>query len=372
MAIQYKNIYAIVLFCLLFLSCVSSGQNITAGDTVLPAAVLKPYGRHFIDQQHALELISSAVHFGFSFNGKECTIYASINDPSGHNYLQYELDGVYQKRLKIIGSSEQQIKLTAANDGPHTVWVYKATEAHTGPINIQKITGKDLKAIEPSNAPLIEFIGNSITCGAAADTSEVPCGAGVYHDQHNAYCAYGPRVARELNINYILSSVSGIGIYRTWNMDGPGMPQVYEKESFHLEDTTLWNFKTYSPKIVSIALGTNDMSHGDGTHARLPFDSARFVKDYISFVQLVKSKYPKAIIALLSSPMINGSGGTLLQNCLTAIKEHVDALYPSDKTLALYFFLPMKAGGCSGHPSVADHAVLAKELLPFFKNLLQE
>jgi hypothetical protein len=201
--------------------------------------VLKPYGRYFIDQQQNLELISSAVHFGFSFTGKECTVYGSINDASGHNYLQYELDGVYQKRLKIISGSVQQIKLTADKDGPHTIWIYKATEAHTGAISIQKITGKNMHAINPSNALLIEFIGNSITCGAAADTSEVPCGAGVYHDQHNAYYAYGPRVARALRVNYILSSVSGIGIYRTWNMDGPGMPQVYEKESFHLEDTML-------------------------------------------------------------------------------------------------------------------------------------
>ncbi|HEY6975121.1 MAG TPA: GDSL-type esterase/lipase family protein [Chitinophagaceae bacterium] len=362
----------IVSFCLLCLSCVSSGKNIATGDTVLPATALKPYGRDFIDQQHNLELISSAVHFGFSFNGKECIIYSSINDPSGHNYLQYELDGVYKKRLKIMGGSEQQVKITSDNDGPHTARIYKATEAHTGAIDIQKITGKNLKVIKPSNAPLIEFIGNSITCGAAADTSEVPCGAGVYHDQHNAYYAYGPRVARELNVNYILSSVSGIGIYRTWNMDGPGMPEVYEKETFHLEDTMLWNFKTYSPKIVSIALGTNDMSHGDGVHPRAPFDSARFVKDYISFVRLIKSKYPKTIIALLSSPMIHGNERTLLQNCLTAVKEHVDALYPADQPVALYFFLPMQAGGCTGHPSVADHAVLAKELLPFFKNLLQE
>src|SRR4051794_3342141 len=108
------------------------------------------------------------------------------------------------------------------------------------------------------------------------------------------------------------------------------------------------------------------MSHGDSVHPRSLFDSIVFVRNYISFVQLVKSKYPKAIIALLSSPMIRGSERTLLQNCLTAVKEHVDALYPLDKPVALYFFLPMQPGGCSGHPSVEDHAVLAKELLPFF------
>jgi hypothetical protein len=31
----------------------------------------------------------------------------------------------------------------------------------------------------------------------------------------------------------------------------------------------------------------------------------------------------------------------------------------------------MQAKGCTGHPSVEDHAVLANELLPFFKQLLQ-
>jgi len=363
---ETKSCFVVVLLL------IYSGFTVAQTNTtkLLDATSLKPYGRSLIDQQQDLELISSAVHFGFSFIGKECTIYAFINDAAGHNYLQYELDGIYQKRLRVNGNTVQPISITATSDGPHTVWIYKATEATTGPVIIQKIIGKDLHVLDNTNAPLIEFIGNSITCGAAADTSEVGCGKGVYHDQHNAYYAYGPRVARALNLNYIVSSVSGIGIYRTWNMDSPSMPQVYEKESFSLNDSLLWNFKTYTPKIVSIALGTNDLSNGDGVHPRQPFDSAIFVKDYIAFVQLVKSKYPAATIALLSSPMVNGDKRILLQNCLTAVKKNIDALFPGDKPVALYFFNPMKAGGCSGHPSVADHAVLAQELIPFFRSLL--
>ena len=193
---------------------------------------------------------------------------------------------------------------------------------------------------------------------------------GVYHDQHNAYYAYGPRVARTLGVNFILSSVSGIGIYRTWNMNGPSMPQVYEKTDFQVDSKRLWDFKTYRPAIVSIALGTNDLSNGDGKHERSPFDSTVFVTNYTKFVQLVKSKYPQATIALLSSPMINGERSITLQNCLAAVKENIDALYPSDKKVALYFFKPMQARGCTGHPNVEDHAILAEELVPFFKSLL--
>jgi hypothetical protein len=367
---KYKLSYIIFFLGLICCSCTSFEQN-NLSKNVLTAASLKPYGRYLFDAQHSLELISSAVHFGFSFTGKECTIYAFINDAKGHNYLQYELDGVYQKRIKVMGDSVQQIVLSANNNSAHTIEIYKATEAITGSIFIQKITGNNLHVITPLNAPLIEFIGNSITCGADADTSDIPCGKGAYHDYHNAYYAYGPRTARALNANYILSSVSGIGIYRTWNMDNPSMPQVYEKARFNTEDTLRWNFKMHSPKIVSIALGTNDLSHGDGVHKRQPFDSSIFVKDYIAFVQLVKSKYPTATIALLSSPMINGNDRILLQNCLTTVKQNIDALFPSDKHVALYFFKPMHAGGCDGHPSVADHAILAQELIPFFKNLLK-
>jgi lysophospholipase L1-like esterase len=81
------------------------------------------------------------------------------------------------------------------------------------------------------------------------------------------------------------------------------MPVVYEKADFQETNSQLWNFKQYSPQVVSIALGTNDLSNGDGIKNRSPFDSAIFVRNYITFIQLVKSKYPRAQIALLNSSM---------------------------------------------------------------------
>ena len=335
----------------------------------LPASALQPVGRSAIHPQHGLELISSAAHFSFSFTGNNCRVFATTN-AGGHNYLQYELNGVYQQRLKIEGGSSTPIIITAPNTGRHTVTIYKATEAHTSPIYISKVVGAEVKSLPPAKAPMIEFIGNSITCGAAADPSEVPCGSDFYHDQHNAYMAYGPRVARVLQSNFMLSSISGYGIYRTWNRDEPALPLVYERTRLNTTDTARWVFDKYSPSIVSIALGTNDMSRGDGS-VRQPFDSARFVNGYVAFVKLVKAKYPHAQIALLSSPMMNGADRLLLQNCLTAIKKNIDQQYQEDNPVALHFFEPMTPRGCSYHPSVEDHAILADELVPFFRTLLK-
>ncbi len=337
----------------------------------LKAAELHVYGRSVQDVSH-VELISSAAHFGFSFTGTDCEIFAFLRDANAHNYLQYELDGVYQKRIKIEGSQHRSYKISTPTGGQHTVWIFKATEAHTGPIFIEKIKGKQIKSLKKPEAPLIEFIGNSITCGALADPSDVACGTGDYHDQHNAYQSYASRVARTLGTQYMLSSVSGIGIYRNWNSDGPTMPQVYEKVDFQNYSQRQWKFETYSPAIVSIALGTNDYSNGDGIKPRLPFDSSIFVSTYIKFVQLVKSKYPNAQIALLTSPMINGERNIILQSCLKTIKQKIDAQFPKDKAIALYFFKEMQPRGCSWHPSVEDHSLMAEEIIPFFKELLNK
>ena len=359
------------IILLYFAILIGLGYSGCDGRSTLPAASLHPFGRVMVTDTGHIELISSAAHVGFTFQGYQCQVSAYIIDGEGHNYLQYELDGVYQKRVKISGKDKQPIIITAKGNDTHTVWLYKATEAWVGPIFIEKITGKKLHALQRSSASVIEFIGNSITCGAAADPSEVPCGSGVYHDQHNAYDAYGPRVARALGVNFILSSVSGIGIYRYWNTHGPTMPQVYENADFQVGSSRLWDFKKYKPAIVSIALGTNDLSDGDKEHPRLPFDSAEFVSRYIKFVQQVKSKYQDVQIALLSSPIVNGDRRTKLQNCLTAVKQHVDNLYPADKPVATFFFEPMQAQGCTGHPNVADHGVMADEVTPFFKQLLK-
>jgi hypothetical protein len=310
------------------------------------------------------------VHFGISFSGNECRIYASLPDTGSHNYLQYELDGVYGKRPRLNGNSKSPLIINASSGKKHILWIYKATEAHTGDVIIDSVIAENIASVKIPGRPMIEFIGNSITCAAAADASEYPCGTGAYHDQHNAYMAYGPRVARELNVNYIVSGVSGIGIYRTWNRDGPSMPQVYEKTDFQPNSNRLWDFKIYNPDIVTIALGTNDVSKGDGKVNRMPFDSATYVNGYLSFIKTIKSKYHSAQIVLLSSPTVHGETRELLERCITAVKTATNKAFSQAKPVAVFFFEEMNVKGCSGHPNVEEHALMAKQLLPFFKNLL--
>lgn len=358
--------HVLILISIAYFGCSVSSRIPTDPPTgKIYARQLKPLGR-FARQSDRLELISSGAHFTVSFEDTACSVSLST-PPAQFGYVQYELDGVYQKRVRIEGEQELKIEATP---GTHMLRVFKTTEAHSGPILVHEVLGKNVKALEIPNLPIIEFIGNSITCGAAADPSEIACGTGSYHDQHNAYYAYGPRIARALNTNYMLTSVSGIGIYRNWNSDGPTMPQVFENTDLREGSAHRWDFNTFSPAVVSIALGTNDFSNGDGKKPRLPFDSAMFTRNYVAFVKTVKAKYPKAIIILLNSPMVSGTRNDILIDCLNRVKRQTDASFPADKPVSILLFKPMKARGCGGHPSVEDHGEMAEQMVEGFRLLL--
>src|SRR5579862_7505739 len=93
----------------------------------LPASALHPFGRWMLTDSRDVELIGSAVNFGFHFTGSECSIEYYLSEGASHNYLQYELDGVYRGRIKIDSGTGKVMVIRAGKAGVHSVWVYKAT-----------------------------------------------------------------------------------------------------------------------------------------------------------------------------------------------------------------------------------------------------
>ena len=318
-------------------------------------------------------LIGSASSATMTFAGDSCTILLKNNTPNGlYNFYSLELDGEYIGRFKIEGDTLVAKKIEIpGGKASHRLSVYKSTEASNG--NIVFAGLRCIKLLPTTGIPAkkIEFIGNSITCGMGADTKEIPCGTAQWYDQHNAYLAYGPRVARQLNLQYMLSSVSGIGIYRNWNSDGPAMPQVYENRYLDTDSTRRWDFTGFVPDIVSIALGTNDFSDGDGTRERKPFDPETYVNTYIAFVEKIYSHYPNTQIALLTSPMVSGEKEMIFFDCLNKVKTHFDEI-GGHKSIAIYRFQGIEPHGCSYHPDIDDHAKMAEAVIPFFQQLLNQ
>lgn len=356
-------------FGILLFSVVSCSKKLSATTQVYQYA-----GRVEPLANDKVILIGSASSVSFNFTGTECAVFLQSKDSyEHHNYVALELDGKYIGRLKVEKGAVQSYPIQISDTNKeHHLSIYKATEASNGGVLFDGTTAK-LTTIKPVIKKKIEFIGNSITCGMGNDTKEIPCGTGEWYDQHNAYWAYGPILSRSLNADFLLSSVSGIGMYRNWNdehIKEAIMPDVYEKLYLNKTNTTPFDFK-FQPDLVSICLGTNDLSDGDGTTPRLPFNEEKYVANYISFIKTIYTHYPTTRLILLTSPMVSGERNTVFVKCL----KRVMAAFENDtkhKPIALFEYQPMTPKGCGYHPDIDDHKIMAAQLETTFKKLLDE
>jgi lysophospholipase L1-like esterase len=319
--------------------------------------------------------MSSASYAEFQFAGDSCIVgLSNVASPGDYNYVAIELDNQYKGRIKIANTNVYDYVITAIQKKQfHLIRIYKATEAQNGLVIVNYIKALKLKRVTETQKKKIEFVGNSITCGFGDDDKEIPCNNGSkWYDQHNAYWSYASRIARNLNVDFMLSTISGAGIYRNWNSDGPTVPQQYESAYLRSDSTERWNFKKYIPDIVVIALGTNDLSGGDGKTPRKAFDSTIFVDTYIKFLKIIYGHYAHTQIVLITSPMLNGKNAEKLLSCLKAVRASITKRSISPRTIKIFEFKPMHATGCDGHPSMKEHEEMANEFLPFMKKVMKE
>lgn len=353
----------VVLFAV---SCSNPSMKTFAPETKL----FRVEGIAMWPEDDRVRLIGSASSVSFVVEGQGCTVHLK-NESNQQNYVSVEVGGAYYGRFRLEGDSLLDLLIdTGADARQQVVKVFKATEAANGSILFCGVSCTKLAKLPPAPAKAIEFIGNSITCGMGNDYEEIPCNTALWYDQHNAYLAYGAVLSRMLNVRFQLTSVSGIGIYRNWDVDGPTMPRVFENQYLNTNNELKRDFSVFTPDIVSICLGTNDFSDGDGIHERLPFDAERFTESYIRFVGLVLEKYPNSKIVLLNSPMVSGEKDRLFRACLDQVVYYYDTTL--SKKIERFNFEAITPHGCDYHPDIADHQLMAEQLYPFLLAMLQD
>lgn len=362
----------VTILCTAYLFSINYQQlNPTHTSLYLPDSDKIRYtGRIDFTNPQKPRLIGSGAYFMIKFRGESCTIL--LEDKSlynNYNYISIVIDGKYQRRIRVSKDKTEYMVTGNLKRKNHTLLVCKDTESQNGYIDLTGIVCSKILRIKKINKRKIEFIGNSITCGMGLDMSEIPCDSGKWFDQHNAYLAYGPLTARKLEADWLLSSVSGIGMTRYWNSQGPTMPQVYNRTYLNKDSSSLWNPRRYIPDLVSICLGTNDFSDGDGSYDRAELDSAEFVSAYISFIGTVRTKYPDAQICCLTSPMLDKEKSTRMQNYLSAVIKYMKETM-NDNRIHMFCFSQSHTNGCSYHPDKEDHKYMSEELLPFFKHVM--
>lgn len=329
-------------------------------------------GRTWQDDTGNRYLIGSASSLKFSFYGSQCRIWMQNAAPANdYNYISLIIDGERQPRKAIDFDTLTPLGILAeGQDKIHVLELYKETEAACGAVIISAVEADSIRLLPPSGKKKIAFIGNSITVGMSSDESLVPCETGKWYDQHNAYDAFGPVAARALDMDYEVIGFSGIGIYRNTRADRPVMQDIYASAFLSPDpNSPRWDFNQFIPDVVSICLGTNDFSDGDGVTPRAPFDPAQFIPAYVDFINTVHGYHRNARIIITNTPMLDGRKNAILVDCLQQIKTQAEASIPGLKPLYVFSFGGVYQSGCFGHPDVTEQGKMAEEMILFLKGV---
>jgi len=302
----------------------------------------------------------------FSYSGvsiRACfegtSIALILSDEGNQNQYNVILDNEIIARIQTKSGQNTYSIASALKDTIHEIELFKLTEQSFGKTQfcgymIDK--GKTLVEITNKREHLIEFIGNSITCGYG---NEGVLGGTFSATTENHYLTYAAIASRSFNARHLGVCKSGIGIYR--NYDGPVagstdcMPNYYQRVYLY-DAAPLYNF-TQKPDLICIDLGTNDFSTNKG-------DSAKYVSKYLQFIDTLQLKNSGADILCLLGPMLGGTDLNRIRKYLNYI-----AVTASKKNHGKVSFFEMsQQTGSLGiaidyHPTVAQHLKNAKELI---------
>lgn len=276
-------------------------------------------------------------------------------------YLGIQVDDGPFRRVRL-DQGVQNVSLVANGAGPHAVTVVKRTESWQGLLDILGVEVEGGRLVEPTPLPdqRLLFIGDSITCGAAADIRPGDPDEGPHNSSGRH--AFGWRLSRLIGAQCHLVSYGGRGVLRDW--EGRRAPEQNNAPQFYplaLPDdaTAAWDPGRYAPDAVLICLGTNDFNLGKPPEEE-------FVAAYVDLVRHVRRDAPDARVLLLESPMFGpGQRRDELAALLDEVVRRADSDLVERVGVAHYPGRPTDS-----HPVAAEHLEMAKALEPLLRERL--
>lgn len=284
--------------------------------------------------------------------------------------------------VEINGEMTKRIRL---EDGERSYVLYEGEELNNAEIGIVKLTENQMtntgvKSITCNASRLapsvqrersIEVIGDSITCGYSNEAEGPEYGFSC--DYENGAATYGYLTAKELDADYSLVCISGLGLISDYT------EYVGEKEDYLLlggvydytdtnfeqrrgiEPLSEWDFGGGSD-IVVINIGTNDYSYTGKDEDR----QYEFYKAYYDFLGDVREHNPEADIVCTMGIM----GAELFGQIERAAMDY-SADNSDEHIYTMKFDYQSEEDGYGGdyHPSVATHEKAARQLVDFLETL---
>ncbi len=292
----------------------------------------------------------------------ELTVTGTSNMFNAQFFAVY-VDGVMQERVKFPLTVKQDVTrtltvATGLSDQTHRVEIVRETEEVNASCTFNSITLNGTLTPAAKAPMLIEFVGDSITCGYGAypQTAE-SIRLSVDHSIREAGTqTYAYLTAAELGMDFQACCTSGYGAECGWNTDGVNMQDMYPYTAYHHDhsgDAALWPFAR-TADIVVINLGTNDVS----SRTRNGKSMAQIGAGMKALMEQVREKNPDAAIVWCTGMM-----GVFADS---EVKANVESL---GGAAAGYYYceLPTGTSGGAGHPNLEQQAAAAEVLTEFLE-----
>ncbi len=292
-----------------------------------------------------------------TFTGSSIAVEASARGVTFHNVF---IDGEWVAKIKISGSEPRTYVLaTKLKGGSHTLRLQKCTEGQDGSITLHRILldARGTLSKLPVRERLIETYGDSYTCGYGADAAKAS--EPYSTETENCDHAYTPIIARYFGADYVLCAHSGQGICRWWasprQMEDVNM-LVRHNRVLDESDSLTYDFRSYTPSLVMINLGTNDFSP-----TAIP-EVSQYVGNYSRLITSLREHYGAELPILCIEPH---SSVAYLHTALEALRQ-TQAADPN-----VHFAHPMNGivteardMGADWHPNYQGQRKIASTLIP--------
>lgn len=343
---------------------------------------VKRMGRtHLVGDRMWLAFSGSGI--AFEVTGKRCVIRlhgdSTTQAPDENTHTaRYALYVNGERVLREMMMAPEATLVALDEDTPRTVQVMlvKLSESAMSTLAIDAVETDGTLSPLPDRAHLIEFVGDSITCGYGADTTAPEI---AFHtNNEDVTKAYAWQAADLLDVDRTMVSLSGYGVLSGWTGDPTTpsptqlIPLYYEKVGFsyaNCDDAQVqdwpWAFEGRQPEIVVVNLGTNDASYTVDD----PGKQAQFREKYQAFLHMLRRHNPQAHILCLLGVM----GDVLYPSVAQCVTEysaqtgdtnieamHLEAIRPDTEGYASDF-----------HPTVATHTRIAGVVAEKLRELLK-
>lgn len=312
----------------------------------------------------------TGVYARISFTGNYLAMKVSDTNKNYYNiWIDKSADNPADKLVTTFGSDSLVVLVDEADlaaiygkkipAGAHNILIRKRTEGNQGTTTIHSfITNGDLVQAEPLKPRMIEFVGDSYTCGYG--TEGLNAREKFRPDTENSNYSYAAIVSRYFDADCYVIAHSGLGIARNYADNSPKccMPELYNKllDGTEPDNTTEWDASAsdFKPAMTVIMLGTNDFSV-----RRQPILSL-WKSQYLKLLNAIKANYGTDHPILCCAAKGNAD---MLDYVRAAVESaglknvtfmgHGQSVFAEDEF------------GSDGHPNYQGHRKYAHAVIPY-------